>query len=102
MFCDRLFMVLTTPCVGEPLPREFRRVFFWLQAIRYGNPKAIGLTINSDHGFIFKELMELVKRIWEDYCTINNFNAFFELYRRGRLLQGDSDWRDIKSPCGVK
>lgn len=98
-FCDRLFMVLTAPCVGESLPWEFRCVFFWLQAIRHRDPEAIGLTTDSDHEF--KKLMEMVKQIWEDYCTIDNFNAFFELYRRGRLLHGDPDWRDSKSPCDV-
>lgn len=94
-FCDRLFLVITAPQLEDFLPRELKRVAFWLKAFRYQYPEAIGLTAGlSDE---FEQLVGLIKRIWEDYCSINNFNAFFELYRREKLLRGDPSWRDIRS-----
>lgn len=86
-FCDRLFLVITTPRVEDFLPLELRRMVFWLTAFRYQYPEAIGL--DADSSDEFEQLVGLMKRIWEDYCSIDNFNAFFELYRRGKLLKGD-------------
>lgn len=94
-FCDRLFLIITAPLPEVLLPRDIRCMFFWLRVWKHRDPKAIGSTTS----FEFGQLAALMKRIWEDYCTIDNFNAFFELYRRGRLLEGDHFWRDIKCPC---
>ncbi|KAL0633131.1 hypothetical protein Q9L58_007970 [Maublancomyces gigas] len=35
---------------------------------------------------------------WKEYCTMNNFSAFFDRLRYQKLMEGDESWRAVKSP----
>lgn len=35
---------------------------------------------------------------WKEYCTMNNFSAFFDRLRYQKLIGEDESWRSVKSP----
>lgn len=35
---------------------------------------------------------------WKEYCTMNNFSAFFDRLRYQKLMEEDESWRAVKSP----
>lgn len=35
---------------------------------------------------------------WKEYCTMNNFSAFFDRLRYQKLLEKDESWRTVDSP----
>lgn len=96
-FCDRIFLVISVPHIENILPAEISRMILWVRAFQYLH-RSIRGTMRRPW---FEHLVNLMRDIWASYCTVDNFNAFFELYRYGRLLKGDSCWRDVKSPCDV-
>lgn len=91
-FCDRLCVVITPPLLLEYiLPGR-------LATLRRG------VRLRAKHPYLcqsrelqFENLVSLIQGIWEDHCTVDNFHAFFELYRHHRLLGGDESWREVSS-----
>lgn len=91
-FCDQLCLVITPPLLLEyMLPGK-------LASLRRE------LKMNSKHpfrhqspDFMFERMVGLVHGMWEDHCTVDNFDAFFKLYRHNRLLGGDESWREVTS-----
>lgn len=35
---------------------------------------------------------------WKEYCTMDNFSAFFDRLRYQKLIEEDESWRTVKSP----
>lgn len=53
---------------------------------------------DTDFGWRFEEVVRCGARIWKEQCTVDGFSAFFERYRRDRLLEGREAWRWVESP----
>lgn len=50
--------------------------------------------VSGDH----HERLWALNEFWYDYCTVNNFSAFFDRLRHQKLEGGDESWRAVKSP----
>lgn len=91
-FCDRLCLVITPPLLLEYMLPGKLASLRWEFKMKVKHP----FTRYSSE-FQFEKMVGLIQGIWEDHCTVDNFAAFFELYRHGRLLDGDESWREIGS-----
>lgn len=92
-FCDRFLLIAASPFISNIESMEFICMIFWMKIWQYAEIR--GTLARPEVG----DLLGLIRINWEKYCTVNDFNAFFELYKRERLLKGDSSWRNVKSPC---
>lgn len=90
-FCDHLFLVITTPIVLQDTPSG-ELLGFWALLFLMSKREPGG-----DPKPEFKILVSLVKGVWRKFCTVNDFNAFFELWKYWKLLNGDESWREIRS-----
>lgn len=91
-FCDRLCLVITPPLLLEYMLPGRLASLRWEFKTKVKHP-----FMRYSSEFQFEKMVGLIQGIWEDHCTVDNFAAFFELYRRGRLLDGDESWREIGS-----
>lgn len=51
----------------------------------------------DDHSDRFWTLSDF----WNEYCTVNNFSAFFNRLRHRKLMEGDESWRNVRLPYDV-
>lgn len=91
-FCDRLCLVGTPPLLLEYILPGRLASLRWEVKVKEGYPFK-----SQSPEVKFEKLVNLISGIWLDNCTVDNFNAFFELLRRNRLLDGDESWREVSS-----
>lgn len=85
--------VLCKFCVGGLLAGEF--FYFW---------PSLGLAHTRDLANAstqHKVAARLIKGVWRNNYSVNTFSAYFHSYRHYKLLGGDEEWREIKSPYDV-
>lgn len=91
-FCDSLCLVITPPLLLEYMLPGRLASLRWEFKMTVKRP-----FMRRSPDFQFERMVGLIHGIWEDDCTVDNFDAFFKLYRHNRLLDGDESWREVSS-----